>query len=341
MKRLFTVLVLLQIAASAVWGQSLEKIYTSDGGVYNGYICEQVPGEYICVKTEASTHRLAWNAVQKTEKLDRDFSHGLSDVVVLKTGRYYRGHIIETVVGDHYRMSLSDSSDVVIRYDNVFSISTEPAKPELPLWGQVELLDRIDVRSGDIIEGLIVTRLIGQSLTIKAKDNSVERVIPLADIIKYVKVPNPGYEAPEPAVEPEPVEVVPPTFAEKVSALRLNGKAMSAVKFSKEADGRLILKDRNVSSVSAGGAVTLTVPVDSSAVQKVEVLRLNEEQIYFKDKSLYPYYDNHDEPSRCSFSVAVVRNDSVELLFDSLDPGFYIVLPYLENEEAAVFEVVK
>lgn len=335
-------MVLLQISAAAVWGQQLEKIYTSNGEIYKGYICEQVPGEYICVKTEASTYRLAWDAVQKTEKLDRnqDFSRGLSDVVVLKTGRYYRGHIVETVVGDHYRMSLPDSSDVVIRYGNVFSISTEPSRAELPLWSQVELLDRIDVRSGDIIEGLIVTRLIGQSLTIKAKDNSVERVIPLADIIKYVKVPNPAYEAPAPAVEPEPVEVTPPTFAEKVSALKLNGKALSAAKLSSEADGTLVLKDKNVLGVKTG-VTTLSLPVDSSAVQKIEVLRLNEKQIYFKDKSLYPYYKPEDELTRCSFTVAVVRKDSVELLLDSLEPGFYLVLPYLENGEAAVFEVVK
>lgn len=335
-------MVLLQISASAAWSQPFEKIYTSNGVVYSGYICEQVPGEYICVKTEGSTYRLAWDAVKKTEKLDRsqDFSHGLSDVMVLKTGRYYKGHIVETVLGDHYRMSLPDSSDVVIRYDNVFSISTEPSNPELPIWSQAELLDRIDVRDGDIIEGLIVTRLIGQSLTIKAKDNSLERVIPLADIIKYVKVPNPGYEAPLAPEEPETAVETPPTFAEKVSALKLNGKALSVSRLSKEADGNLVLKDKNVPSVKKG-VVALSVPVDSSAARKIEVLRLKQEQIYFKDKSLYPYYSPEEEKTYCNFFKAVVRKDSVELIVDSLEPGFYIVLPYVENEEAAVFEVVK
>ncbi len=342
MKRLFLFSSLLCAAAVSAWGQKIEKIYTAGGETYEGYICEQVPGEYICVKTENSTYRLGWNTVEKTEKLDRnsDFTRGVLDVVVLKTGRYYKGHIVETVLGKSYRIELPDSSSVVLKYDNVFCISSEPADQKASLWSQVDMLDRIDVRNGDIIEGFIVARLAGQSLTIRAKDSSSERVIPTDEIIKYVKVPNPDYIVPAPPVKKVPEKVEPPTFAQKLEKVKIDGVSFKPVTFTKEADGKLVLKNRNVIKAKGRG-VRISVPVDSSATVRPEIIRLKVERIYHRDRSRYPYYKAGDAYMRCGYSSAAVGKDATELFVKNLEPGYYLVLPYIDGVEAAVFEVVK
>ncbi len=342
MKRLFLLSSILFAAAVSVWGQKIEKIYTTGGETYEGYICEQVPGEYICVKTENTTRRLGWNSIEKTEKLDRDsdFTRGVLDVVVLKTGRFYKGRIVETVLGKSYRLELPDSSDLLIKYDNVFSISSEPADVRSSLWSQVDMLDRIDVRNGDIIEGFIVARLIGQSLTIKAKDSTVERVVPTSEIIKYVKVPNPDYIVPVPPVKKEPEKVEPPTFAQKLEKVKIDGASFKPVTFTKEADGKLVLKNRNVIKAK-GRSVRISVPVDTSATIRPEIIRLKEERIYHKDRSRYPYYKAGDAYMRCGYSSAAVGKDATELLVKNLEPGYYLILPYIDGVEAAVFEVVK
>lgn len=342
MKRLFLLSSLLLAATVSVWGQKIEKIYTRGGETYEGYICEQVPGEYICVKTENTTRRLGWNTVEKTEKLDRDsdFTRGVLDVMVLKTGRFYKGRIVETVLGKSYRLELPDSSDVVVKYDNVFSISSEPADMKAGLWSQVDMLDRIDVRNGDIIEGFIVARLIGQSLTIRARNSSVERTIPTGEIIKYVKIPNPDYVVPAPPVKKEPEKVEPPTFAQKLEKVKIDGAAFRPATLTREADGKLVLKNRNVVKAKGRG-VRLIVPVDSAATVCPKVIKLREERIYHRDRSRYPYYQVGDGYKPCSYVTVVVGRDSTELSVTNLEPGFYMVLPYLEGEEAAIFEVVK
>ncbi len=342
MKRLFLLSSLLFAATVSLWGQKIEKIYTTGGETYEGYICEQVPGEYICVKTENTTRRLGWNTVEKTEKLDRDsdFSRGVLDVMILKTGRFYKGRIVETVLGKSYRLELPDSSDVVVKYDNVFSISSEPADMKAGLWSQVDMLDRIDVRNGDIIEGFIVARLIGQSLTIKAKNSSVERTIPTGEIIKYVKIPNPDYVVPAPPVVKVPEKVEPPTFAQKLEKVKIEGISFKPVTFTREADGKLVLKDRNVIKAKRRN-VRLSVTVDSVSTVCPEIIKLKEERIYHKDRSRYPCYKAGDDYKPYRYLSVNLGRESAELLVDELEPGFYLILPYLEGEEAAVFEVVK
>lgn len=342
MKRLFLLSSLLFAATVSLWGQKIEKIYTIGGETYEGYICEQVPGEYICVKTENTTRRLGWNTVEKTEKLDRDsdFSRGVLDVMILKTGRFYKGRIVETVLGKSYRLELPDSSDVVVRYDNVFSISSEPADLKAGLWSQVDMLDRIDVRNGDIIEGFIVARLLGQSLTIRAKNSSVERTIPTSEIIKYVKIPNPDYVVPAPPVKKEPKTVEPPTFAQKLEKVKIDGIAFKPATLVREADGKLVLKNRNVMKAK-GRSIRLTIPVDSASTVRPEIIMLNVERIYHRDRSRYPYYKAGDTYLRSVYSSVAVGRNSAELLVKNLELGYYLVLPYLEGEEAAIFEVVK
>ncbi len=352
MKRLFLLVSLLSVAALSASGQNPEKIYVTDGSIYEGYICEQVPGEYVCVKTENTTHRIGWDKLEKTEKLTRnqDFSHGVLDIMVLNTGRYYKGHIVETVLGKNYKMELTDSSTVVFDYGNVFCISSEIADPNESIWSQVEYLDRIDLRSGEIIEGFIVSRLMGKSLIIKSKANMSERTVPTSEIIKYVKIANPDYVRPAEEQDTEEnksgersgeelKEAKDSTFAANLAQVKLNGQSFKPAVLVEESDGMLVLKNLNVMSVS-GKEVVLSVPVGETSVNP-EVIRLKSERIYLKDKTMYPYYRADDISGACDISSVTFNSEKAELVLPYLAPGYYIVLPFIEGCQAAIFEVVK
>lgn len=352
MKRLCLLVSLLSAAALSASGQNPEKIYATDGSIYEGYICEQVPGEYVCVKTENTTHRIDWDKVEKTEKLTRnqDFSHGVLDIMVLNTGRYYKGHIVGTVLGKNYKIELTDSSTVVVDYGNVFCISSEIADPNESIWSQVEYLDRIDLRSGEIIEGFIVSRLMGKSLIIKSKADMSERTVPTGEIIKYVKIANPDYVRPaeeqdtkenksENESGEELKEAKDSTFAANLAQIKLNGQSFKPAGLVEEADGMLVLKDMNVMTVS-GEEIVLSVPVGETSVNP-EVIRLKSERIYHKDKTMYPYYREDDISGACDISSVTFNSEKAELVLPYLAPGFYIVLPFIEGCQAAIFEVVK
>lgn len=310
-------------------------------------------GEYVCVKTENTTHRIDWDKVEKTEKLTRnqDFSHGVLDIMVLNTGRYYKGHIVGTVLGKNYKIELTDSSTVVVDYGNVFCISSEIADPNESIWSQVEYLDRIDLRSGEIIEGFIVSRLMGKSLIIKSKADMSERTVPTGEIIKYVKIANPDYvrvanpdcvnaEEQDAAAEAEEeVTADEPTFADSLAQIKLNGKSFKPAVLVEESDGMLVLKDMNVMTVS-GEEIVLSVPVGETSVNP-EVIRLKSERIYHKDKTMYPYYREDDISGACDISSVTFNSEKAELVLPYLAPGFYIVLPFIEGCQAAIFEVVK
>ncbi len=332
---------MLVVAAVSASGQNPEKIYTADGSIYEGYICEQVPGEYVCIKTENTTHRVGWDMVKKTEKLTRnqDFSHGVLDIMVLNTGRNYKGHIIETVLGENYKMELTDSSTVVVESGNVYCISSEIANPHESMWSQLEFLDRLDLRNGEIIEGFIVARLMGKSVTIRAKTDSVERTVPTGDIIKYVKIANPDYV--KPAEEPETAEEVKePTFADSLAEIKLNGESFTPAELVEESDNMLVLKDLNAVMTVSGEKIVLSVPVGETSVNP-EVIRLKSERIYHKDKTMYPYYRADDITGACDISSVTFNSETVELVLPYLAPGYYIVLPFIEGCQAAIFEVVK
>ena len=105
------------------------------------------------VKTDNSITRIDWDKVEKTERLARLGQKGLLDIVLLKNGKYLKGHIVEQIIGGQMKFVLVDGTEQTIPSEDVFTIASEPSDMERSLWNQIEFLDRIYLKNGKIIEG--------------------------------------------------------------------------------------------------------------------------------------------------------------------------------------------
>ena len=309
MKRILLVLVSMLALVQLAEAQRTDRVVTKDGASYEGYICEQVPGEYIYVKTDNSITRIDWDKVEKTERLARLGQKGLLDIVLLKNGKYLKGHIVEQIIGVQMKFVLVDGTEQTIPSEDVFTIASEPSDMERSLWNQIEFLDRIYLKNGKIIEGFITSRLMGKSVIIVEKGNDEEKTVPLTDITKYVKNVNPDYIVEEEPEEPE--EIVPEiTFADKVNAIRLNGMVMTPVRVS-------------------------TFNLDPS------LIKLDQQQIYLKDKTKYPFYSQERKYKTYPVFSVVSTDEYLELTYKNLPVGYYMIMPYFEGEECAAFKIGK
>ena len=339
MKRILLVLVSMLALVQLAEAQRTDRVVTKDGASYEGYICEQVPGEYIYVKTDNSITRIDWDKVEKTERLARLGQKGLLDIVLLKNGKYLKGHIVEQIIGVQMKFVLVDGTEQTIPSEDVFTIASEPSDMERSLWNQIEFLDRIYLKNGKIIEGFITSRLMGKSVIIVEKGNDEEKTVPLTDITKYVKNVNPDYIVEE---EPEEPEAIVPeiTFADKVNAIRLNGMVMTPVRVSKEAGGEFVIKE-SLQELIRPSVVQIRIMRDSTFNLDPSLIKLDQQQIYLKDKTKYPFYSQERKYKTYPVFSVVSTDEYLELTYKNLPVGYYMIMPYFEGEECAAFKIGK
>lgn len=185
---------LTAIFCPAVSAQTVEKVYFNDGKSIEGYISEQIPGEEISVTTENGTEKYMWNNIVKTKKLFRDNSDfGIKERITLSSGTVLEGRISEQNIGRNIIIETANGGHKVIGLDDIVSIDSESVSDSIPLWEQIVFLDRLILRDSTVIDGFIVSRRLGESVSILQQNRFKPDVIPLSEIAVYQKIKNTDY----------------------------------------------------------------------------------------------------------------------------------------------------
>lgn len=273
MKRLLSLSFVLINICSSLIAQNIERVYTKDGNIYEGFISEQIPGEYISIFAEKATisvlakdvknlrndyrpfsslsesakvwfrvnqdtvavmlssfeienhivdnvlviskdnkeikyisfanqtYQLQWESIRKTTKsIDFNIPYGTREIITLVTGERLIGGIIEQVIGENIKVRTEDGKEHVIISEDVLSVRSEIVDNEVELWDQVQMLDRIFVEGEEPIEGLIVSRVMGQKINVLNHATNIERSIQLSEISKYQKFWNKDYVEYQPLI---------------------------------------------------------------------------------------------------------------------------------------------
>lgn len=274
-KKINLLLITLCCCGMTMAAQSVDRVYSSDGSVYEGYISEQIPGERVCVYAQKATliipansvksiqtvyrpfsvltdsakswireyedstkvafsliettegiiddlvvlnkddksvecisfanktYVLPWGSIVKTEKISLpEYPYGIQDIVTLNSGDRYVGFVTEQIIGKSMKIK-TEEGDVTVLSEDVIGIKSEAINKDTTIWVQTQLLDRIIIGNGnEVLEGFILSRVMGNKLTILRKDTNVSETVPMINVDKYQKIYNVDYkeyQAPEAA----------------------------------------------------------------------------------------------------------------------------------------------
>ena len=120
MKRLLSLSFVLINICSSLIAQNIERVYTKDGNIYEGFISEQIPGEYISIFAENTAKQFK----QGIEKLE---SQGIESLII--DVRYNTGGHLTTVVD--MLSCLLDSSKVIYQIEEKGEITKYYSKGEV------------------------------------------------------------------------------------------------------------------------------------------------------------------------------------------------------------------
>lgn len=310
------------VLAVAAYGQNIDQVYTIDGSEYEGYICEQIPGEKLSVYAEKAviilptssikefredyrqfkdltplaqewfreygdttivslasfeadgqyyddvyvksknsektsiisfarkTYKLDWNKITKTTKTypEEYIPYGICDIVTLKSGEQYRGAIVEQIIGESITVRTEYGELNKIAVGEILSTRVEKISGTCDIWAQSQLLDRIEVDGRRNVEGIIVSRIMGQKLNILLKRGGYEESYDLAEVTKYQKFTNVAYE--------EYVAPVAVVDTAKVITVNGNERALSS---TIEFNGVNFVVPKDTTVVTNGGTVKVIV----------------------------------------------------------------------------------
>ena len=191
MKGLTVLASAMMLAACPLPGQTVDRVYLDDGRIFDGFISEQIPGREITVSTPSGDRTLEWKNVVKTEKLGlANVKHGIREVVTLRSGESISGRIAIQNIGKDMVMILPDGTRRTIAQADVDVISSEAVPGDGSVWELAPLLDRLVLTDGRTVEGFIVSRKMGESVSLLQKNRFRAQTYPLSEIERYQKVRN-------------------------------------------------------------------------------------------------------------------------------------------------------
>lgn len=242
---------------------------------------------------------------------------GIKDIVVMKDGTTYEGQILDQMITKQEMKISTDNQGVVqVKSTDIAQIKSVRLNEKEPLWNQIQLLDRISIKGErQAIEGFIISRSMGESMTIEFEDGR-QRDIPFAQIISYGKVPNEKYKV---------------SFDSELNEgdVCVNGEKVLYYCQVMETIDQYMLLDVGVASVSSktvGEPIIIeaklkdmTTPI-TIVKSHVETLKKGREEFQ------YPVFSYQDlVESQLSYERTVSMSGNTKVKFVPAEPGYYIV----------------
>ncbi len=181
------------LTVSSGFARTADRIFLQSGQVLEGYISEQKPGREVTVTTENGTRTFKWSDIVKTEKI-LDGDGGIVETVSLKSGDIIRGRIVIQNIGKDLVVETSDGERQTVSLDDIAQISSDVADEGMSVWKETPFLDRIILNDSTSVEGFIVSRRMGESVSILGQYRFKPRTYQLSDIACYQKIENGEYE---------------------------------------------------------------------------------------------------------------------------------------------------
>ena len=193
MKRVLLLSSVLTVLCFTLTAQNIERVYTKNGDIYEGFIAEQIPGEYITFFSEKATITIPSNDVKNLRNDYRPFS-SLSEsaktwfranqdtVSVLLTSFELGDKMVDNVVithkNDKETKYISFASQTYkIQWESI-SKTSKSVDFNVP-YGTRDIVTLI---TGERLIGGIVEQVIGESLIVKTEDGK-ERIVLAEDVL--------------------------------------------------------------------------------------------------------------------------------------------------------------
>lgn len=187
-----SILILMLAVSSAIFtvsAQEVDKVRLKDGRCFNGYISKQIPGESVFVTTSDGIVLIPWEDIDRTEKiLQENPCSGIREVVALSYGDTLTGRIVDQELGRNILFQLDRGSYMEVNLSDILSIKSEPISDTISIWRQFPLLDRLVLKSGEVVDGVILSREMGKSVTMLFRDSSESKTYALSEIAVYQKI---------------------------------------------------------------------------------------------------------------------------------------------------------
>lgn len=195
MSKLMITVSAVLLTASYSFAQTVDKIYLQSGQILEGYISEQIPGKEITVTTESGARTCNWSDIVRTEKVfDEKAPASITETVTLKSGESITGRILVQNIGKDMTVGMQDGKRRTIPIDSVAVISSEVASAGESVWDKAPLLDRIILKDSTAVEGFIISRQMGESVSILKQNRFKPQTYPLNAIACYQKFKNGNFE---------------------------------------------------------------------------------------------------------------------------------------------------
>lgn len=195
MSKLMITVSAVLLTASYSFAQTVDKVYLQSGQILEGYISEQIPGKEITVTTESGARTCNWSDIVRTEKVfDEKAPASITETVTLKSGESITGRILVQNIGKDMTVGMQDGKRRTIPIDSVAVISSEVASAGESVWDKAPLLDRIILKDSTAVEGFIISRQMGESVSILKQNRFKPQTYPLNAIACYQKFRNGNFE---------------------------------------------------------------------------------------------------------------------------------------------------
>ena len=195
MSKLMITVSAVLLTASYSFAQTVDKVYLQSGQILEGYISEQIPGKEITVTTESGARTCNWSDIVRTEKVfDEKAPASITETVTLKSGESITGRILVQNIGKDMTVGMQDGKRRTIPIDSVAVISSEVASAGESVWDKAPLLDRIILKDSTAVEGFIISRQMGESVSILKQNRFKPQTYPLNAIACYQKFKNGNFE---------------------------------------------------------------------------------------------------------------------------------------------------
>lgn len=142
-------------------------------------------------------YKFVWGDMYRTIKSKRaeNLFSGLKEVLVLKDNTKISGQIIEQYPGKDLKIITDNGEVLSYKFSQIKQIVTEKLSEQLPLWSQIQLLDKITIKGeNEALTGFISSRTLGKEVIFEFEDGS-KRTIQQNQITSYAKIPNEKYVA--------------------------------------------------------------------------------------------------------------------------------------------------
>ena len=332
MKQLLVIVFSLFALGGHAFDNTQDKLYTKSNEVYTGYISTQIPGEQLIFVSEGQVIPFNYSDLLmiKFEARDPDLLTGLDDVIKTRSGKMYRGQIIEQEFGKTITIQTPEGERTI---DNMDILEQQKVK----MSSDYSLLEQAPYKTlvktpTDEYTGIIIFQYYGNDetpsyLEISSEDGISKRV-EITDIKQMRRIPNAEYREVKKFRAEEGKIYFNRVESEPVNIVKKKGKPVT-----------YYIEDNSIANhtIVDGETGRLTVEmIDQPEVLNYKLMKVERKKI--GKEMLYSFEEELAYKSYIDFYTSSVENKVMCRVYN-VGKGMYIL--YKQGSEKVYFVEIK